>query len=221
MIKALGASLVATADAFNPSIFTQLWLVEEVGLDKSAFLPPSVTATELAHHRLRDMELLVVPPRLQVTFSPEDDDVARKALDLLRKSAKALPHTPFRALGMNFDYALHMPEGGAFDAFDRRVFSAPGTPLFERFAAPNARYGGYYSMDVEDARLKLNVRPVAQAKEIETEEALHFNFNYHMASLGDAVSDRADSIARACERWFDHRATALDVLGDVETHGSG
>ena len=218
MVSPIGASLVAAADALNPSIFTELWLVDEAGVDKTWFQGPSITTQALAHHKLKGIDLLAIPPRLQIAFLQSDDEASDRALTLLREIAKTLPHTPLKALGLNFDYLLAPPEGTDYAAFDRELLGPTQSPIFMHFASEDARFGAYFSKDVDGARLKLNIKPTTGSTEKGPSETLHFNFNFHVNLPPESKQARTDAICAATGRWPDYRDITSRVLECAQSY---
>ncbi|MHC4201339.1 MAG: hypothetical protein ACYSU0_15220 [Planctomycetota bacterium] len=221
MIQPTGAAFVVAAQSFNPSIFTQLWLVREGLVEEGTLGGPSVASSEVAQHQVSGMQLLVVPPRLQLTFQQEDASSAAKGKELVRKVVEKLPHTPIQALGINLNYDVLYPDGDEFAMRDRALFLPRTSPLADVFGETNARFGGYFSRDVDGMRLKLDVKPLIPAGAQGTGDKLHFNFNHHVDLAGVGREDKVETIGRALERWDELKVQAEDILKRVEAFEIG
>lgn len=217
MIQPAGAALVVTAQSFNPSIFSQVWLVREVGVDEKCFTGTTVVSPQAAQHELGNMQILVIPARLQVTVKPGDDDAASAAAELVTKVVEKLPHTPFQAVGMNFDYLLMFASTEEFVAKDRALFLTQTTPLKGFFDQPDARYGGYYSRNVGDVRLKLDIKPRDPSGEVGIGEHLMLNFNFHLALSNGADRPSWQRVADTLGRWAEFRDLTKQLLADIES----
>lgn len=216
MIQPAGVALVVTAQSFNPSIFSQVWLVREVGINEKCFAGTTVVTPQAAQHELSNMQMLVIPARLQVTVKPGDDDAALSAAKLVTKIVEKLPHTPYQAVGMNFDYLLTFASTEEFIAKDRALFLTQTTPLKGFFDLPDARYGGYFSRNLGDVRLKLDIKPRGPSGEVGVGEHLMLNFNFHLALSNGTDRPSWERVAETLGRWAEFRDLTKQLLKDIE-----
>ncbi|HZZ77533.1 MAG TPA: hypothetical protein VFE62_03385 [Gemmataceae bacterium] len=207
----IGAATVVVAQQFNPSVFNQLWLVRHGLLVEGDFLPGCLFTDVLVQVRSRQFHLLVVPEQLQFVPNVSLQDQQQVISDKVGTIATTLPHTPFKALGLNFDWHL-TPHDGDVPRFTRQLFFREDRPLFQRFSGEDARYGGYLSKDVLGFRLKLDVKPIIAQIGDQTEHRVQFAFNYH-ADLGDNPSQQ---IAQHLARWNEVRAETEAIIDSVE-----
>jgi hypothetical protein len=216
MIEPVGSTLVVTANAFNPSIFTQLWLSKQGLVADGEFSGTSVTTEAAAQHDLANMQLLVVPPRLQVTLKPGDDASAEAGRGLVAGIVGLLPHTPFQALGMNLEFLVTLSTDD-FPGTNRAMFLVQPSPFADAFSGNDARFGGYFSRSIGEIRMKLDIKPVTTAGEVGgSGDKLRCAFNFHLDLKN---GDRAEPITRALSQWGDFRKQARELLEDVERHG--
>jgi hypothetical protein len=109
---------------------------------------------------------------------------------------RTLPHTPYRALGLNFSWHL-TPNDGDIAGLTRRLFFDPNRALYRQFDVENAHFGGYLSKDVAGFRLRLDIKPILVPTAAEPENRLQFGFNFHR-DLGEAA---AGQIEEGLQRW--------------------
>jgi hypothetical protein len=88
-----------------------------------------------------------------------------------------LPHTPYQALGLNFDFFVAQPSGQDFSSYNRALLGNGNNHLLREFSAPDAKFGRYFSKNHGEARLKLDIKPVQAGPE--SKDLLHFSFNFH------------------------------------------
>lgn len=201
------ATVVVVANFFNPSVVSQLWLVRN-GLLTDDELPAnsgSIFSDTLVQVVTPRYTLLVTPDQLQ--FMPVGEEGAKQLiLDKLGLLVGLLPHTPFRALGLNFSWQFK-PADGSGRNWMRRLFFRPDSLLYGEFDTPDAHFGGYLSRDVFGMRLKLDVRPLSIEKPDGcTDQVLQMLYNFHadiragdggVATVHELLGRWDDSLAEA------------------------
>lgn len=204
-----GSSVVLVAHRFNPSITTPLWLVRNEVLSEGDFLPGCVYTDLLVQVMARSFHLLLTPEQLQ--FVPQVPEAEQEALilDKVGRIVRTLPHTPFRALGLNFDWNV-TPADGDTGGLARRLFFKSGAPLFSDFDVPDARFGSYLSKDTLGFRLKLDVKPVTVEGGTERKERLQFRFNYHADLRGS--KEVVQTIDERLRKWREARAASQRII---------
>lgn len=187
MIENLQANAVLLANQLNLSIFQQLWLVENNLLQKDEFGSETFFSPMAVSVRNEQFDFLVVPDRVQVTVTREIERSGPLFDRILCGIAKALPHTPYTALGFNFQSTFVAKTPEHFEATSRRLCLRDDNPLATDFTESNARFGLYLSKDVFDMRLRLDIKP---ARDENKREVLLVNFNFHrdLKSASDIFS---------------------------------
>jgi hypothetical protein len=219
MPRELAASnVVIVAQRFNPSVVSQLWLVRH-GLLTEADLASGTgyLFTEvIVQVQTGQFALLVTPDQFQLI--PKVPEIEQQTLieDKVGTIVRMLPHTPFRAVGLNFTWYV-TPIDGNIAQMSRELFFQRDRPLFHEFAEPDARFGGYLSKDVLDFRLKLDIKPVIVPLEGRSEERLQLLFNYH-AEIPEAEG-AVEMIRGLLRRWDEAAELArrmVDIVDDGE-----
>lgn len=216
--KGAGAAAVVVAQQFNPSVFSQVWLVRHGLLGEDDFLPGCMFTDVLVQVRSRRFHLLVVPEQLQFVPNAPSGEQQGVISEKLGTIVRTLPHTPFKALGLNFNWHL-TPQDGDVARFTRDLFFREDRALFRSFGAADSQFGGYLSKNVLGFRLKLDVKPIIvnlrEGNETRSENRVQFAFNFH-ADLGE---NAAQEIEQHLLRWNEVRTESESILDSVEPRG--
>lgn len=219
MQRELAASaVVVVANVFNPSIVSQVWLVRNglLGVDE---LPPnsgSVFADALVQVVTPYYTLVVTPEQLQFVPSPRESEPERLIQDKVGRLVETLPHTPFRAIGLNFTWHTKPVEDDEARQLERRLFYRGDSPLCREFDTPDAHFGAYLSKNFHGFRLRLDVRPITgHMRDGSDKQVLQMQFNYH-ADIDpgeDAVPRIRELLGRWCEVSDEARRLVDVILG--------
>jgi len=200
LIEKAFSSIVLTAQSFNPSVFTETWLSAYCVLPADKLVGVRVFAPQVAQFQTSEVQVLVAPPKMQITFPIQaEGEAPQLACHVAARTVELLPHTPYQALGLNFDYFVPPPEGQDFNVYDRALFGDGGSKLLREFNSSDARFGRYFSRDYGAARLKLDVKPVKAGPE--SKDLLQFSFNFHHALPEVALEERAKMLLRMISTW--------------------
>ena len=209
----VGLNVVIVARQFNPSVFSQMWLVRNGLVDEHGFGSGCLFSDEVAKIETQEFSLLIIPPQLQfqprVSPEREAETVTQKVGTIVR----TLPHTPFVAVGLNF--AWHVwSENGDVQAISRSLFLPPSGAWFDACRdAENAMFGAYVSRDVLGCRLRLDVKPVDVSSDSQTVRRLHFAFNFQL----DVPQENAvAAIEQHLCQWREAKDEASRVITLVE-----
>jgi hypothetical protein len=206
--------VVIVAQNFNPSVVSQIWLVRHGLVAEDEFEPGSIFVDGLVQVCTRRFILLVTPEHLQLVprvAGEEQDALISHTIGTL---VRTLPHTPFRALGLNFTWHV-VPDDGDVRALTRRLFYMPHRPLFADFDTPDANFGVYLSRDIFGYRLKLDVKPILVPQaEAAPEHRLQLLFNYHtdLPQGEEAVT----AIMRLLQRWREASEESRRMIGTIQ-----
>jgi len=205
----VGASAVITARQFNPSVMSQLWLVRQGLIAEDQMLPNFVFTDLFVQVRTEKFALLVVPEQFQffpqVEKSEEQELIQQKVGRIVRN----LPHTPFKAVGLNFTWHVTpQSEEVAMPQLSRRLFFQNKNPLYEFFNEENAMFGAYLSKDFRECRLKLDIKPQLS---IETPvQILQLAFNFHVDLRQN--EELVTQIETILSRWNDASTEAERIV---------
>jgi hypothetical protein len=126
-VQLVKAATVALG-AFNPAIPTPHWLAQQGILEHGTFeLGTVLTQTGVAT-RFRRGKLVWMVTLDRLLVETADDGERERPLALTTEILKALPHTPIRAIGVNFDFVLGEPSDAVQTMLQGIDFGAlPGT----------------------------------------------------------------------------------------------
>jgi hypothetical protein len=206
-----GSAAVVVAQQFNPSIVTQLWLVNNRVLAADDFQDGSLYSDYVVQVRSRLFNMLVVPEQLQFVPVGPPEGHQHLIVEKLGTIVRTLPHTPYRALGLNFSWLL-TPASGDVGATTRGLFFHADRPLYQHFREDNAQYGGYLSKDFAGFRLRLDIKSILFPGEGGQENRIQFVFNFHR----DAGDGGAGLIEECLRQWDEVRYEAERIIDSVE-----
>ena len=199
MPKPTGFTAVIAAGNLNPTIFTQVWLVKQEIIEESdlnnlstLFTPLAVTAG------CKDFTLMVVPERIQITFSNVEDKVANHQKILKRtlgRIVSELPHTPYQAVGFNMGWLLVPINPKDVNSIEQKYFLSKDNPIAKYFREKNCHFGCYLSKNLKIGRLKLDIKPVTLSQ---GSQAIQLAFNFHLDVQGE---ERAQQISSFLNNW--------------------
>lgn len=205
-------NLIVTANNFNVTLVTQLWLVNNRIVLENEFVNPAMFTPGLVQVTSPKFQLLVIPNQVQFTPTCEEAEKQQLIVDRLGEFINLLPHTPYTALGVNFVWHYKPPDNSSVAKIGRRLFFKEGTPLARAFATDDAKYGAYFSKDAIGFRLNLSTTPVDHLRHgaERADDILQFAFNYHLDS------SNAQEIHDALCRWREAKDHSIGLINEIE-----
>jgi hypothetical protein len=204
--RLVNSSVVVAAHHFNPSVFSQLWLVRNNIVSETEFLTGCVFTDMIANIRTHAFELLVTQDQCQ--FSPLGGTEAHQTVIVEKVGSviRLLPHTPFTAMGLNFIWHVEPLD---VSEFGRTRFCKCDAPLYDNFNCEDARFGAYLSKDALGFRLKIDIKPLTMTISGASKELFQFSFNFHSDISGDSpLSDIEPLLAR----WDEARVLSQELM---------
>jgi hypothetical protein len=204
---------IVVARQFNPSIVSQMWLVNTGIVPDGGFGDEFAFTPVFAQVVTEQFALQIIPERLQFTPKVPVNEQKSLVTEKVGKFVRALPHTPYAAVGLNFSFHL-VPDQIDVRDLTRSLFFVPDSPIHKAFDAPDAQFGGYVSRDALGCRFKLDVKPCTLKPASGGEQqfvALDFNFHRDIAPGPTAAED----VVKLLERWDEAKAIACEVVQSV------
>jgi len=206
-------NIVIVAGNFNPTIFTQLWLVKH-----EVFSPEDVQAnfvfTPMAVNiSTQEISFLAVPDRIQLGFLNEKVNFQKLIQKTLVRIVRELHHTPFQAVGFNFAWNLSLENPKEFGKLNRKLFLSPGNPLAKYFDEEPCRFGSYLSKNVDMGRLRLDIKPILASTKDSSYECLHFAFNYNLTLKEEDKSKQIIEFLGSWDKAFSMSTEMLKTIG--------
>jgi hypothetical protein len=209
-----GSAAVVVARRFNVTAARHHWLVKQGIIGENDLLEGALFTDTVVQAPTSRFQLLLLPDQLQFVPMVSPDEEQPIILEKLGKIVDTLPHVPYKALGLNFNWLFRPPDGDTARV-TREMFFVQDRPLFRVFSGQDAQFGGYLSKDHGEFRLKLNVAPTTSQQEAGEEPCVRFAFNFHRDVEGDGA---ANDILRCLARWDELRTEAGRIIQEV---GSG
>ena len=208
-LELVRSNLVIAARHFNPSVFSQLWLVRNGIMEEQEFSSGCVFTEQAVNIDSHEFAMLVVPPQLQFAPKVTPGEQASLIVTKVGGIVRALPHTPYTAIGLNFFWHVR-PEDGSVVALTRGLFYNGTHPLSELFNTEDARFGAYFSKDSLGSRLKLDAKPLTVQRKEERTEVLQFAFNFHL-DLPEDRDKAVSAIERHLKIWDQAREESMSI----------
>ena len=177
-LELVGYNSIVVAHQFNPSVVGQLWLVRNGILDEADFEPGCAFTDVAVHVNAKDFNLLIVLQQCQFTPHVAAESAGGLVTDKVGTIVRCLPHTPYRAVGLNFTWHL-APEQWDVPSISRKLFFVDERSPYTDFDVEDARFGAYMSKDALGGRLRLNIQPINTKAENQDVERIQFAFNLH------------------------------------------
>ena len=145
-IQLVASNVVVVAQQFNPSVVSQLWRAGNELATEADFRQGYVFTDTVVQLQASDFNMTLVQEQMQ--FIPKVDKDKEQALIEAKVGTivSKLPHTPYRAVGLNFFWHL-TPDLESVKDRTRTLFYRADSPLFKCFDSDNARFGAYLSTD--------------------------------------------------------------------------
>ena len=200
-------SCVLVAHDMNLSIFKPHWFTSNKILNQDEFSGDILFAPGIIQIPTKEYGLSVFPNRVQMRFETECEHARDYLLRIIGGIAKTLPHTPYTALGFNYEYRL-IPSSD-FSSWNREVFG--GSHFCA--SAPNndkeARFGTYFSFDEQGMRLRVDAKPGKEPVDEKNGEYQQVVVNFHRDFRQPfAIEELMDLL----ELWDDFYARSRSVL---------
>lgn len=119
------SSVVIIAKDVNLSIFKPPWLLKnkvflERELEGNVIFTPPVVQIATDH-----FQFTALPDRVQLFLHDENLSSEKDIERVLGTIVKTLPHTPYTAVGLNFNYLIAPEDERQFADWNRNIFTTP------------------------------------------------------------------------------------------------
>lgn len=202
---------VIIANQFNLTLINSVWLYKneifsEQELKNTKMFP---NYFEVASGQFR---LTLLPDRLQFGITSNLDNPKELLFSKVAKIIEKLPHTPYTAAGLNFTYHV-TPEKGDVAQLGKSLFCHETSKWRGEFDTDDARFGGYFSKDIMDSRMRMDVKPMTVKIPGEPDvEKLQFLFNFHKNITED---NSCGEILAFLEKWDEAEKIAENLSGMI------
>jgi hypothetical protein len=190
-------TIVVAANRLNPAIFGEHWLITRGVLPEAELTGQRLCTPVFAVAETDDVQLMVVPERLQVTAKSGGVPIERLATPA-RVATSHLPETPYLAVGINYKWKVFPEDGESVPDFSRRQFRVPG-PFADAVGGDAATWGTQVLLPSHGGHLTVLIRAALEGGRPETPAGyLLAELNYHFDARGDnAVALVAGALGQA------------------------
>jgi hypothetical protein len=158
---------------FKPSLFDKLYFIKKQIISEDEFLPTSLFLPDLTIIETKNYLLDINSNRFTISYKNLEDKNLPNPLNI----EKALEESKVNAFGFNFKIDIFIDDKNE----TKKYFYFEDNRLNKFFDSENSAYGYYVSKDLENCRLRLDIKPVQLQKITENLliDAIDFNFNFH------------------------------------------
>ena len=176
MNKALVTKTVVFVGMFQVSDFDKFFFIKNGIFNEQEILVQSIYTSDFSLIIIKGLNVLILPNQIVISETPLSNnrikDIALKLGEFIRSNTTAL--------GINFSWNLIVTS--SLEDESKRLFFNENNKIYKSiFNTPKAVFGAYMSKEIENGRLKLDIKPQIQKHIItnETTNAINFSFNYH------------------------------------------
>jgi hypothetical protein len=157
------SSVVIIGRDVNQSIFSPVWLFKQGILLEEEITPEkSIFVAGLTRVETSVFEFMVLPDRIQLKFSTSTEESVAVLTRVILGATRTLPHTPFTAIGMNFEHKLVPTDANGFAEWNRKMLACPWA-VSQVKGEPRDRFGCSFAYDAYGgARMRVRVAVLAQ-----------------------------------------------------------
>jgi hypothetical protein len=203
----VGQNLKIIANQYNPSLFNSYWLVSQEIFTEKEIQPNSIFTPQFVQINSEGLNIIILPEQLQINLT--NADYSEKFKKIISDIVTKLPHIPYKAVGINFDFFINNFEQDLTkDLFYNNNFK------LSKFFDDSPRFGLYLSKIYKSTRLKLDIKPILARKQGEDteKEFIHFSFNYHY----DINKNNTDSdIKNQIVQWDDYKNYSIFLMDSL------
>lgn len=194
----VGHSVVIINTGINPSSFNSYWLVTNGVLEEEELSNEHIFTNQVVEINGDDYGLTITGNSFQIKAKNDISDLGKCVDDKLEKIIDATSNTIYISAGVNFNWIIE-PKGNDFKKLSRDLFFKDNSDLFSCFDESDATFGSYMSKDFDDARLKLDIKPLYLNQDSTNKKgAIHFNFNFH---YDISENDRSNKLKEFIKKW--------------------
>jgi len=201
------SSIVIVANDLNLSIFKPLWLVKNKILLEEEIQGDMVFSPVTVQIPTDRFIFSVLPNRVQMSIPRHINNAYPDIKRVLEGVINTLPHTPYTAVGLNFHYMIDCENQTKFYTWDKKLFASELAKKVVPADNGNARFGSYFSFDVLEARLKINITPTKANENIKElceswqkdQELIKVDFNLHHSVQDDSAT--VNTVINTLEKW--------------------
>ena len=168
-----------------------------------------------------NFQFMALPDRIQFSVNRQYPDAQSDINRIVGGIVMKLPHTPYTAIGINFQYLVAPESGDASVNWERTLFASPVSNKLEGIEAENVRYGCYLSFDSLEMRLKIDIKPTNAGRNIEAlcnswhhgQELIRIHFNFHTDVTNTEA--HAELVADKLRKWTEAFTLSQEIRDKI------
>ena len=133
-IQLVASNAVVVAQQFNPSVVSQVWLVKNGLATEEDFRHGYVFTDSVVQLQAAEFNLTLVQEQLQFVPKADNDKEQKLIVSKVGTIVSKLPHTPYRAIGLNFYWHL-TPDLESVRDRTRKLFYRTDSPLLTQYSS--------------------------------------------------------------------------------------
>ena len=215
------SSVVILAKDVNLSILKPLWLRRN-GIFSDEELQGNIVFTPVnVLIPTGNWEFTALPDRLQLRFPSEHVGTHIDVSRTLGRIVKILPHIPYLAVGLNFDYLFGPDSQDSFPRWNQGLFKCPCSTPMPLSEGVDPRFGAYVSFNTLGMRLKADIKPIKAPNapgSVSTswppgEDLMRAKLNFH----SDVASAEAPAVMvlAALNKWEEASGLAKEIVTQI------
>ena len=208
-------NVVVVTDTINPSMFGPFWFTENKIFKPEEILADSVFVTGFTSLSSIDSQITIVPNQIQMSIKETSQSASYTCLkNRLAKILQLLSTIPVKAIGINFLWKVASEELDVH-SLSKNLFADNTTRIYDYFSKADARFGAYFSQNIDDnTRLKLDIKPVHAEEEAgKKSEFILASFNYHRDITPKDVQRQLDD---QIKKWTELRQNSNKLVCMLE-----
>lgn len=206
----IAQNIVLVTNNINTGMFSQYWFIQNKIFQPEEILQDSVFAPGVSIVSSTDCQIICEPSRIQMALKSDNPSDAYSCVkNRLAKMIAAVQMLPVIAIGINFIWKLTDDEKD-IHSLTSYLFGENDCDIYGYFNKTDARFGAYFSQDVdENTRLKLDIKPVHTLENNTKTEFITASFNYHRDLQIDKAAQHIDD---QLKKWSNLRQNSNKVV---------
>lgn len=194
----VGHSVVIINTGIAPSSFNSYWLVKNGILKEEELNNNHIFTNNVVELNGDNYVLTITGNSFQIRAINNLQDLEYCINEKLNKIIDVTTNTIYVSVGVNFNWIIE-PTDDDFKKLSRKLFFKKDSNVFTFFDEDDATFGSYMSKNFDDARLKLDIKPIYTNQDIgDKKGAIHFNFNFH---YDIPEGDRSEKLKIFIKKW--------------------
>lgn len=170
-----GANIVVLARSHNPAIPSKDWLEKKNIIIEEPI--NFVNTPVFSLFETKNFALTVDQERWQIALKVINQVNIEAVPDITKKYVKALPETPYHAIGLNFQYIGKPTKGENCFEILKSIFVSDKQKIKTSINSVDFNFGGIIYFDQGEFKIKIAIDPL-----LKTKKYVAINFSYHLES---------------------------------------